>query len=160
MNSDHLLAPFNVLGPIERKHFALDFISANVPGFIKALKRQQQSDFKLTKHPFSPSGIETLQKSQEGGGSVGQEEQFPIVQKEIVCEDDVTLQNKIKFLWDVSTSKRRDSFSCVKGSKGVVNNSTNEKKMWRRKKLLKCREFYLSWKKMGAERSRCILQQG
>lgn len=64
MNSDHLLAPFNVLGPIERKHFALDFISANVPGFIKVLKRQQQSDFKLTKYPFSPSSLETQQRSQ------------------------------------------------------------------------------------------------
>lgn len=87
MNSDHLLAPFNVLSPIERKHFALDFISVNVPGFIKALKRQQQSDFELTKHPFSPSGIKTQQKSREGGGSVGQEEQFLIVWREIVRED-------------------------------------------------------------------------
>lgn len=71
MNSDHLLAPFNALGPIERKHFALDFISANVPGFIKALKRQQQSDFKLTKYPFSPSGIETQQKSRGRRRRVG-----------------------------------------------------------------------------------------
>jgi len=71
MNSDHLLAPFNVLGPIERKHFALDFISANVAGFIKVLKRQQQSDFKLTKYPFSLSGIETQEKSQGRQRRVG-----------------------------------------------------------------------------------------
>lgn len=68
----------------------------------------------------------------------------------------VTLQNKIEFLWDVSTSKRRDSFSCVKGSKGIVNNSTNEKKMWRRKKLLKCREFYLSWKKKWKQKDLAV----
>lgn len=68
MSDDHLLALSSVLGPTERKHFALGFSSANVPGFIKVLKRQQQSDFKRTKYPFPQVGLELDGRLEEEGG--------------------------------------------------------------------------------------------
>lgn len=101
MNSDHLLAPFNVLGPIERKHFAPDFISANVPGFIKVLKRQQQSDFKLTKYPFSLSGIETQQKTRGRRRRVGGIGETISHCLEVDCsfEGNITLKIKLNSFW-------------------------------------------------------------